>query len=778
MMQAKGIWTMLLSVLSVTLMAQTTRVSGTVLDAQSLQPLEFVEVSFRGTTVGITTDSLGRFRLQTSGRADTLQVSYLGYKTLLWPVKQGRSQQVELLLHEDRYQLGELIVLPTENPAWPIMRQVAAHRRQNNPDRLENYQYEVYNKMEVDANNVSPKWQQKKLFRSFDFVFDYIDTTQEKPFLPVLITENIADVYHRRSPERFKEVVKASRMSGVENESYAQFTGQMFLDVNIYENYIPAFNHDFLSPVSEYWKANYKYYLQDDSLLNDDGSISYHITFRPRRRQEYTFEGEMWINNADWAVERIRAAMSPDVNLNYVHDFMIEERFERIDSTRFLTYETMFFDFNLLNKALGFYGRRTMTRRNIVIQPLFADNLFSPTAIRESVMLDDASGHTEDYWQARRPDTLSLAERGIYQMVDSVKSVPLYKTVHSIIDMLVGGYYKLGHVEIGPYYKLYSHNQIEGHRFRMGLRTTTKFNPDWRMSVYGAYGTRDQRLKGGVGAFWIVNRQPRRTAALDYKYDYEQLGQSVRALSQDNIMSTMLARSSNRHLLLAHDLRMRYEQEYLPGLSNSFNLTAQWLMPSAYIPFDMRGENSRLRRIESYELAVNTHYRFNEKYVTREFDRFSIGSRYPAIDFTLTAGAWNNRGHADPYLRLVMNVHQNILCGPLGKMNYIIEGGKVFGRVPFTLLKLHEGNESYVFDPYAFNMMNYYEFASDLYLSLCVEQHLNGFLLNHIPLMRRLKWREVVYAKGLVGNISATNSRDNAVVSYPETLGNVNRPYA
>ncbi|MBP5504332.1 MAG: carboxypeptidase-like regulatory domain-containing protein, partial [Bacteroidales bacterium] len=115
---------------------------------------------------------------------------------------------------------------------------------------------------------------------------------------------------------------------------------------------------------------------------------------------------------------------------------------------------------------------------------------------------------------------------------------------------------------------------------------------------------------------------------------------------------------------------------------------------------------------------------------------------------------------------------------PLGKLRYLIEAGKVIGTVPFPLLKLHEGNETYAFDTYAYNMMNLYEFASDTYLSATLEHHFNGFFLNRIPLMRKLKWREIVYAKGLVGDISPKNSRDNALLDFPSSLGDVNKPYA
>ena len=83
--------------------------------------------------------------------------------------------------------------------------------------------------------------------------------------------------------------------------------------------------------------------------------------------------------------------------------------------------------------------------------------------------------------------------------------------------------------------------------------------------------------------------------------------------------------------------------------------------------------------------------------------------------------------------------------------------GKIWGTLPYPLLRLHEGNETYAFDDYSFNMMNYYEFASDKYASFYAEHHFQGFFLNKIPLFRKLKWREVIYVKGLIGSLSDDN---------------------
>ena len=91
------------------------------------------------------------------------------------------------------------------------------------------------------------------------------------------------------------------------------------------------------------------------------------------------------------------------------------------------------------------------------------------------------------------------------------------------------------------------------------------------------------------------------------------------------------------------------------------------------------------------------------------------------------------------------------------------------------MLQLHPGNETYAFDEYAFNMMNYYEFVSDQYLSVDLEHHFEGFFLNHFPLLRKLKWREVASFKALYGTLRDEN-RD--ILLFPNPLDDLsNKPY-
>ncbi len=766
-----------LMLLSISISAQT-KVRGLVTDAATGEPLPFANVVFVGTTVGTITNPEGVYNMQTNQKCDSISFSMLGYDTYTVAIKPNTYQEINVELGQSDMVLNEIVIRPGENPAWRIMRNVEANRKKNNPDRLDGYQYECYNKMEIDLSNVSPSMTEKGIMKNFDFVMNYADTSAEtgKVYLPVFITETMSDVYYKSSPSKKKEVISGSRVSGVESTNVSQYTGQMLIDVNIYKNYIPAFGHQFISPVSDYWKANYKYYLLDS--LYEDGHYLYHLAFKPKHKQEFAFNGELWINDSTWAVKKVTAKMNNDVNINYVNDMTISQEYVYVDSAWFLQKEELFVDFNITDKTMGLFGRKTTSRRDIKINPEFDSNMFSASNTEETIVLDEALTRDSSYWNSQRHERLTQKEQNIYAMVDSVKEVPIFHTITNTINMFITGYWAHSWWEFGPYFKIYSHNPIEGNRFRIGGRTSNEFSTDIKFNAHVAYGTKDQKFKYGAGFIYMVNKAPRRTIEMQYKYDYEQLGQSINAFTEDNILSTILARRENDNLLLAQEFKYNYEHEYFQGFSNTVGVKYRRLYPSDVIPFKNESLQIDLHNIESYELSLNTHFCYNEKFVAGQFFRVSMSSDYPAFDLNATVGIWNNNGTYDKYYRITSSVQQQLSVNPLGKLRYLIEAGKVIGTVPFPLLKLHEGNETYAFDTYAYNMMNLYEFASDTYLSATLEHHFNGFFLNRIPLMRKLKWREIVYAKGLVGDISPKNSRDNALLDFPSSLGDVNKPYA
>jgi hypothetical protein len=173
---------------------------------------------------------------------------------------------------------------------------------------------------------------------------------------------------------------------------------------------------------------------------------------------------------------------------------------------------------------------------------------------------------------------------------------------------------------------------------------------------------------------------------------------------------------------------------------------------------------------------VNLRFAWKEKYVGEGFTRLSLGTHNPIIQVLYAKALQNAFKGAYNYHKLGLRLEDRLRVTPiLGYTDYAVEVGKIWGVLPYPLMELHGGNETFIYDIMAYNMMNYYEFASDQFVSLGVFHHFEGLFLNKIPLLKRLKWREVATFKGVWGSVNKEN-RD--VLIFPSTLSDLNKsPY-
>src|SRR4030095_8426637 len=297
---------------------QLTHVAGKVTDALTNEPIPFANVAFKGTNVGAHTDINGMYVIDTDKATDSLSASYIGYLPVTLKVTKGKSQTANFLLKVSKYELKEVVIKAGENPALILLRKVIDNKDKNDKKHLDSYKYEVYSKMEFDMTDIPPDFKDKKLIKPFAFIFDNIDSSvsNSKPFLPFFITETLSDFYFKRNPRESREIIKASKISGLENESVTQFLGDMYQNVDVYDNYIDVFGKSFVSPISNVGTLYYKYYLTDSAFL--ENQWCYKLKFKPRRKQELTFTGECWIHDTTFAVRKIDMRIAEDANINFV----------------------------------------------------------------------------------------------------------------------------------------------------------------------------------------------------------------------------------------------------------------------------------------------------------------------------------------------------------------------------------------------------------------------------------------------------------------------------
>lgn len=742
---------------------QVTKIMGHVSDADSGEGIPFVNILVRGTNLGTLTDFDGNYAIEFRVPSDSLRATLLGYTPVTSKIQRNQFQVINFELKRESLDLPEVTIHYTGNPAEVIIRKVIANKEKNSIKSFNSYQYEAYTKIEIDANNISERFKDRKFVKPFEFIFTYVDTStiNGKSYLPVFITETLSDIYFRKSPRAKKEIIKASSISGIENSSVSQFVGNLSEQVDVYRENIPIFEKNFISPIADYGIQYYKYYLVDSAYLGD--KWCYHIAFKPRRKQELTFSGNMWIVDTAFAVRNIDMRIAEDANVNFINDLTIHQEFEWSDD-RFwmLTKDQLSIDFNLIEnskKTLGFFAHRTISYRNFIFDPPENKRFLSmPTNV---FIEPEASNRPPEFWDEARHEDLSKKEKAIYEMVDSIKNVPIFKTYKDIVYTAVQGYLPWKKVELGPYSKLFSFNEIEGARFRIGLRTSNSFSKKIQLEPYVAYGTKDQTFKYGLEVIYMFNKLPRRDITVAFKYDLEQIGLSPTAFSTDNILTSIFSRGPSNKLTMVREFKANYEHEWFPGLSNRLWFIHRELFPLGGTVFVVYPEFNRdpvyMKNITTSEIRLDTRIAFRERYISGEFYRVTLSSYYPIVLFSFSYGLPNFINSSFEYTKLSVNVQQWFNFSTLGWSKYIIEAGKIWGTLPYPLLKNHDGNQTFLFDEYTSNLMNYYEFVSDQYFSVYLTHHFDGLLFNHLPLIRKLKWREVAHVRCVYGTLTDKN---------------------
>ena len=768
--------------------AQSTRVKGRVTDTEG-EGIPFVAVFFRGFTVGVSTDMDGYYTLETRDTTLTvLRAEHLGYDPEERLIKPRSFQQIDFTLPLSRNDINAAIVKPDNRYLKWILSQVDAKREDNDPESKDAWQCDVYSKMEIDLSNADINLNNRLIKKNFGFVFDYMDTSgiSGKSFLPVMISETVAKRYHRSNPTLDKEVIEASRISGVNDENFlSQFTGSLHLKTNFYRNFINAFNVEIPSPISSAGEMYYNYYLIDS--LQIDGRKTWKIRFHPKKLvSSPVWDGEMSIDSTDFALRDIHVRLDKNSNVNWILDLVVDQENTIVgDSTWFWKDDRMYVDLSpIMNDSTSIMtviGNRTMH---------YSEPDFSEVSRKEILEAKDkvivsrnSGGKDEEFWQGARPYQLSQREQNIYSMVDSIKSVPLYRDIYALFASTVTGYYDIGKFGYGPLGYLFSFNDIEGPRLYYGMRTSNEMSRKVRIGGYVAYGFKDKEFKGGVKMEYMFSTQPWRKLTFKAKRDLVQLGRSSEAFSESNIMSSVLAKGGGQRRSPVTVFSLVYDREWNPGFNNSLGVEARRVFSNSYVPM-VRPDGEPVNSVAATIFRYQARLSWEETVTKGAFERHFIYTKYPYLTFDVM-GSPKGIAHNDyGFLRGEFTLDYRLDVPPVGYSLIHFNTGKILGTVPYPFLKLHEGNDSYFLDQRAFACMAYYEFASDSWATISWEHNFGGFFLGKVPLIRELNLREVATFKAAYGTLSDRNNgiigspySEKAALLFPEGMSTLKTPY-
>ena len=747
-------------------------------------PIAFANIIFVDSSEGTITNDNGRFYLESDETYSAIQVSFIGYETKEIPLDQKVNYGMEIVLMESAEQLKEVIVYTGKqskknNPAIDILKKIWSKKRENGVRKFKQYQYDKYEKIEFDLNTIDSALIKSKLFKGLEFMFEDLDTSRitGKTYLPMFLNETFSKVYGDNVLGKEKEDVLGNKNSGFSgNQSITAFVEDLYSDYDIYDNYLKFFDKSFTSPLSKTGIDVYNYVLSDSTFI--DNKWCYNIIYYPRRKNELTFKGDFWVNDTTFAIKKINMQVTKSANINWVKEIYIEQDFDVVNDSVFLLkrdYMLSDFSFSKKEESRGVYGKRTTVFDN------YSFNTNRPEDFYKAVSDPyDPRVFSQDsiFWKNARLESLNEDESGIFELLDTLKTVPKFRTYYDIVSILGSGYIEIDkwNLDIGDIYSTFGYNDAEGIRLRAGARTYFGQNDLWRLEGYMAYGFDDKKFKHGFSGKFLLDRKNRLIVSGGNRRDIEQLGLSL--TSTNDVMGRSIASSSlvtvgsNDRLtnidLSTFNVEMEPVKNFRINVGGSFRELSSAL-PDAFSldyvdPASATGVSSEIKQ---FDITTTLIYTPGKRTIGYGVERSDINDDYSTLVLKYTKGVDGFLESDFDYEKIQFSYQQPWQIGGFGRLTSSVELGKTFGAVPLGLLSVIPGNQT-LFSLYnVFPNLDFYEFVTDTYATVHLEHNFNGRLFSRIPLLRKLNLREIIGLRGAWGQLSEENIALSAPTNIP-----------
>ena len=749
-----------------------TRVRGVVIDANTKEPLPFVTIGFVGKNIGTITDYDGSYSIETQWASDKIQASYLGYSNIVENITIGKRNVIDFQMESENINLNEIVITGKKkryknknNPAVELIRKVVKNKSLNRKENLSFYEYDKYEKVEFDLNNITDKFKNRKAFNKFQFIFDYVDTSEinGKPYLPVFLKETLSKRYYRKSPKDEKEYISGSKMIGLpgfmDTEGVSVILENIYQDIDIYDNNIMLLTNQFVSPISTLAPMLYKFHIMDTLMVNGYDCIK--LAYQPRNKADLAFKGNLYITNDDrYAVIKADLRITEDISLNYIKDLVIVQEFEYINGKSWmLAKDELVVDINVGKKGVGLFGKKTVQYDNYIFDEERDAQIYSGTEY--TIKEEGYDKRDDDFWVENRLVELSEQEKNIYVMTDNIQDMPAFRRAVDVLMLVASGYWNMGKVDLGSIFTFYSFNEVEGTRLKIGGKTSEQFSERLRLDGYLLYGLKDKQFKYSGSALWSLNNKPltekpKHTIMAMYQVETNFPGMELQFVNEDNFILSFKRGVADK-ILYYKMYKIEHYRDWGNGLSSTLNFKNVEQKPGGTLTFEVG--DYFIDNITSTEVGATLRFAPNEKFYQGVSFKTPLITKYPIFQLSYTQGIKGLFNADYDYRKLKFSGFKRFNVAPLGFTKVEVEAGKVFGKgVPFPLLYVHRANQTYAYQLHSYNMMNFLEFVSDKYVSLSVEHQFYGFFFNRIPLLKHLKLREIITFKGIYGGISDGNN--------------------
>ena len=768
----------LLVALTQQMMAQQ-KISGRVIDVDGFA-VPYASVQYRGHRIAVSSDGEGRFSIE-KHEGWMLTVSALSYKTQTVKVD-ANTNFLEIKLKDDSRRLNEVVVKSKrgkykrkDNPAVELMRRVIAAKKKTDLANHPYYQYDKYQKITLALNDLSKEQLEGKFFSKRQYLLDQVEKSpyNGKLTLPVSVDETVSQHIYRKDPKSEKDIIKGQQTNGIgqviqTGEILSTTMKDVFTDVDIYDDYVRLLQYPFPSPIGRTAISFYHYYIEDTVYVERD--LCYHLQFIPANSQDFGFRGELYVTaDSTLHVKKCNLYMPHNSDVNWVKDMKIEQEFTRLDNGEWvLSKDDMVAEIHT-NKVL----QDLLVVRNTRLTDYSFDELpkvlFKGKAkVRHDI---DAMNRDEAYWNKYRQVDLTKSESSMDSFIHRMENSKGFKWIILGVKVLMENYVEIGSgpggkkskFDLGPVNTYLSKNYVDGIRLRLAGRTMAALNPHFFWNGYAAYGTKSNDWYTGHVFTYSLNKKknspfefPMRNVTFEVSRDIMSPSDDNLQHNKDNIFMTFRAATQDE-MFLYHRQRLAFTYETDWGLR--FNTGIRWQSNRTagnlhYFTLD----GNEVKKIRMTDINVGINYNPGVTYVNTKQQRLPINLDSPEIGISHTMGFKGFMGGQYHSNITKVSIYKRQWLGSFGYLDFHAVGQAQWNKVPFPMLILPPVNLSYFESESSVSLMRDWEFLNDRQVFASLSWDMNGKLLNRIPLIKKLKWREYFAVKGVWGNLTDKNN--------------------
>ncbi|MFK7950215.1 MAG: DUF5686 and carboxypeptidase regulatory-like domain-containing protein [Saprospiraceae bacterium] len=745
------------------------------------EPIPYANIFVRELGSGTTTDENGYYYLQfTVGGEFQIAISSLGYETLdQMIVVKDENMKKSFFLKTSAFALEEVTVRASKrDPAYAII-QNAIDNKKKYLRAINSYKTEVYLKAveEVDKKNKKKK---KKKVEEVEPEPDKADginisggeptpqlTEAQKANRALMGKLNLVELQltlNYQYPKKYKEERTAYKKSGDQNGLFIPKFGET--DFNFYRNMVRftgIAETPIISPLSNTSVLSYKFKLIESKA--EGNQLVHKIKVIPRKSGNSTVNGYIYINDGLWNINRVDFKLTKS-GLKFFDAFNLKQNYEQLEDSIWIVNRQEFTYETKVGRFQAFRGSTTLRYTDFQKDYEFPAKFFKNEVV---VTTKEAYERDSSYWNAIRPEALTVEQQKVIFLRDSISAILNSKEYQ---DSITAEFNKITFLEVfwegvgwrnnekkselyvGSIPSLIDFSVVGGFRGGPFAYYFRRFENGQMMSLSGrlSYGFRNQDLNGFFNSWYRYN--PHKLADLRVRY-----GRRFQSVNSFDAFFNQLSIAN----YIQND---EYEVDHRFEIVNGLYLATNFSYNDRKSIEDYLGQTQLEEWLSNSELTTNevlifdpyqafitnTRLQFTpgQKYMTEPNRKIILGSDYPTFTLRHRRGWENVFGSDVNFDYLEFQVDQDLLLGQFGHLLYNARIGDFLNNKKIQEVDVKRFRAS---DPiwysnplYSFQLLDTSINTTNLFFEVHGVHHFNGAFVNNIPLVKKTGVRLVAGA--------------------------------